>query len=80
MALKIRNAGNSLAVQWLGLQVLTAEGWGSIPGQELRSHKLQVSGQKKRKRKTYCGPHVLQTLHNRVTDGPQLLCTPIIGP
>ena len=24
--------GESLMVQWLGLQALTAEGWGSIPG------------------------------------------------
>ena len=49
MALKIRNTGNSLAVQWLGLQVLTAEDQRSIPGQKLRSHKLQVSAKKKEK-------------------------------
>ena len=24
--------GNSRAVQWLGLCVLTAKGWGSVPG------------------------------------------------
>ena len=30
---------NSLAVQRLGLRALTAEGLGSIPGRELRSHK-----------------------------------------
>ena len=30
--------GNSLAVQWLGLCAFTAEGAGSIPGWELRSH------------------------------------------
>ena len=27
---------NSLAVQWLGLHALTAEGLGSIPGQEAK--------------------------------------------
>ena len=27
-----KDRGNSLAVQWLGLQALTAEGPGSIPG------------------------------------------------
>lgn len=32
--------GNSLAIQWLGVHVLTAEGWGLIPQvRELRSHK-----------------------------------------
>ena len=34
MTLKLsRKVGNSLAVQWLGLHALTAEGLGSIPGQ-----------------------------------------------
>ena len=32
---------NSLAVQRLGLHTSTAKGLGSIPGGELRSHKLQ---------------------------------------
>ena len=32
-------AGNSLAVQWLGLQALTAEGPGLIPGQGQKVHK-----------------------------------------
>ena len=41
--------GNSLAVQWLGLCALAAEGLGSIPGQELRSHK--PSSQKKQNKK-----------------------------
>ena len=30
--LKIMLLGNSLAVQWLGLHALTAEGQGSVPG------------------------------------------------
>ena len=50
MALKIRNTRNSLVVQWLGLQVLTAEDQRSIPGQKLRSHKLQVSAKKKKEK------------------------------
>ena len=32
----IYNFGNSLVVQWLGLCALTAEGLGSIPGQETK--------------------------------------------
>ena len=34
--------GTSLAIQWLGVRALTAEGWGLIPQvRELRSHKPQ---------------------------------------
>ena len=33
------NIGNSLAVQWLGLRALTAEGWVQSLVRELRSHK-----------------------------------------
>ena len=36
--------GISLVVQWLGLRAFTAEGVGSIPGQELRSCKPDFPG------------------------------------
>ena len=39
---------NSLALQWLGLSVLTAEAWALSLVRELRSHKQQ-HGQKKKK-------------------------------
>ena len=41
---------NSLALQWLGLSVLTAEAWALSLVRELRSHKQQ-HGQKKKKKK-----------------------------
>ena len=41
--------GYSLAVQWLGLQALTAKGAGSIPGQ--RTKILQTMQPKKKKQK-----------------------------
>ena len=40
-------------VQWLGLCALTAEGVDSIPGRELRSHKLQSVTEKKKKKKLF---------------------------
>ena len=47
--------GNSLAVQWLGLHTLTAEGRGSIPGVqslvwELKSHKPCGAAKKEKER------------------------------
>ena len=33
ISLRLFEEGNSLAVQWLGLRALTAEGLGSMPGQ-----------------------------------------------
>ena len=42
-------AGNSLVVQWLGLHAFTAQGTGSIPGQELGSHKPHSAAKKKKK-------------------------------
>ena len=44
---KLMNKGNSLVVQWLGLHALTADGPGSIPGRELKSHKLRSVAKKK---------------------------------
>ena len=45
--------GNSLEVQWLGLQALTAEVAGSIPGQgtkiPTRHHREQQKKKKKKK-------------------------------
>ena len=38
--------GNFLAVQWLGLHAFTAEGSGSIPGQETKI--LQATGMAKK--------------------------------
>ena len=38
--------GNSLEVQWLGLYTLTAEGSGSIPGQETKIPQAVQLGQK----------------------------------
>ena len=35
-SVKKKNAGTSLAVQWLGLCAVTAEGLGSIPGQRTK--------------------------------------------
>ena len=47
----IRNTkgGNSLAVQWLGLCVFTAEGPGSIPGRGSKIPKAMQGSQKKKK-------------------------------
>ena len=41
-------AGNSLVVQWSGLHEFTAQGMGSIPGQELGSHKPHREAKKKK--------------------------------
>ena len=43
--------GNSLAVQWLGLCALTAEGLGSIPGWGTKIPQAMWCGQKKAKKK-----------------------------
>ena len=43
--------GNSLPVQWLGLQALTAEGPSSIPGQGTKILQATWHGQKKKKKK-----------------------------
>ena len=48
----MKGNGNSLAVQWLGLHTFTAEGLGSIPGQELRSHRPCGMAEKKKSRAT----------------------------
>ena len=45
--------GNSLLVQWLGLNALTAEGLGSIPSQGTKIP--QATWHKQRKRKYHCG-------------------------
>ena len=44
-------AGNSLAVQWLGLCTFTAEGLGSIPGQGTKILQAVQCGKKKKKKK-----------------------------
>ena len=44
---------NSMAAQWLGLCTFTAKGRGSIPGLELRSHKLCAVAKKKKAVSTY---------------------------
>ena len=46
-----RETENSLAVQWLGLRALTAEGPGSIPVGELRSCKKRGAAKIKERRK-----------------------------
>ena len=46
--LNTSNLGNSLVVQWLGFCVFTAEGMGSIHGQELRSCKPHGMAKKKK--------------------------------
>ena len=43
--------GNSLAVQWLGLSTLTAEGPGSIPGGGTKIPQVLWRDQKKKKKK-----------------------------
>ena len=40
--LKTHKSGTSLVVQWLGLSAPNAEGPGSVPGQETRSHMPQL--------------------------------------
>lgn len=40
--------GNSQVVQWLGLCVLTAKGWGSVPGPGTKISQTSQWGQKKR--------------------------------
>ena len=51
MLCKVKNPGNSLVVQWLGLHAFPAVGLGSIPGflRELRFHKLCMWKKKKKK-------------------------------
>ena len=53
---------SSLAVQWLGLCALTAESPGSIPGQELRSHKLCGTAKKAQKTKNKKKPNKQKAL------------------
>ena len=43
----MNSQGNSLAVQWLGLCALTAEGLGSIPGRGTKTPQATWRGQKK---------------------------------
>ena len=43
--------GNSLAVQWLGLHTLIAEGLGSIPGRGTKKSHKQCSAAKKKKKR-----------------------------
>ena len=43
--------GNSLAVQWLGLDTFTAESVGSIPGRGTKILQAAWHGQKKKKKK-----------------------------
>ena len=45
---KIPDLGNSLVVQWLGLNAFTAKGLGSIPGQGTKIPQVASRGQKKR--------------------------------
>ena len=55
--------GNSLAVQWLGLCALTAEGLGSIPGWGTKiPHAAQRDQKKRRKKKKTM---LFKLLHNR---------------
>ena len=42
--------GTSLAVQWLGLRALTAEGLGSIPGRGTKIPQATQGSQKKKKK------------------------------
>ena len=48
LASRLQHRGNSLAVQWLGLCVFTAEGWGSIPGRGTKIPQATCSSQKKK--------------------------------
>ena len=50
-ALKAEIQGNSLAIQWLRLCTLTAEGLGSIPGQGTKIPQAMRHGQKKKKKR-----------------------------
>ena len=45
---KKKDLGNSLAVEWLGLHVFTAEGVGSIPGWGIRIPQATQRGQKEK--------------------------------
>ena len=47
---KIQLRGNSLAVQWLGLDILLDETPSSIPGQGTKIPQTMQLGQKKKKR------------------------------
>ena len=49
--LQFLRMGNSLAVPWLGLDVFTAEGSGSIPGRGTKIPQATQHGQKKKKKK-----------------------------
>ena len=60
--------GNSLAVQWLGLHVLIAEGPGSIPGQGTKNPQA-VRCSQKRKKSTYELVTRDQQLGKKVHDG-----------
>ena len=50
-SLKKETAGNSLAVQWLGLEAVTAKGPGSVPSLGTKTPRTSRHGQKKRKTK-----------------------------
>ena len=56
--------GNSLAVQWLGLLALTAEGLGSIPVQGTKIPQATQHGQKKKEATYYMIPF-LGNIQNR---------------
>ena len=49
-AIKKAEGGKALAIQWLGLSILTSVALGSIPGRELRSHKSQRMAKRKESR------------------------------
>ena len=61
---------NSLAVQWLGLQALTAEGPGSVPGRGTRPFKPYIAARRKKEyqystvvpenRREHFSPHIWQ--------------------
>ena len=58
--IKITFLGNSLAVQWLGLGVLTAQGQGSIPGLGTKISQAARRSQKRKKKITF-----LEVLRNK---------------
>ena len=53
--LKNEPSGNSLAIQWLGLHALPAEGPGSIPGQGTKIPQAVWWGQEKKKKSLHTG-------------------------
>ena len=67
--------GNSLALQWLGLQASTAGSTGSIPGQGTVRPRLPCIGQKKKKKAQLLSPQVIAYTLRDLSDQRMSVCS-----